>query len=90
MGIEVQDTEEGNGVKVTDVNDEDAPAAKAGLKKGDIITSINEKNIKSTDDIKDILKNVKSGDVVTIQFMRDGKLQNAQVKFPKELKTTDL
>ncbi len=90
MGIEVQDIDAGNGVKITNIIDDDAPAAKAGLKEGDIITSINGRNIKSVDDLKDILKDSKEGDVVNVEYIRDGKSESAQVKFPKELKTTDL
>lgn len=90
MGIEVQDTEDGNGVKITDVNDDDAPAAKAGLKEGDIITTINGTAVRSVADIKNTLKDAKGGDSFTVVYLRDGKTQTAQVKFPKELKSADL
>ncbi len=39
LGISAQDTEDGSGVKVLDIGDEDSPAAKAGLKEDDIITA---------------------------------------------------
>jgi serine protease Do len=90
MGVEVQDTEDGNGVKITDVNDDDAPAAKAGLKEDDIITSINGTAVKSVDDLKNAVKNAKQGDTITVQYLRAGKTQSAQIKFPKDLKSADL
>ena len=91
LGIEAQDTEDGNGVKITDVDDdEDAPAAKAGLKKDDIITQVNGKAISSVDDLKESIKDVKKGDSVKITYKRNNQTQTADVKFPKELKTIDL
>lgn len=91
LGIEAQDTEDGNGVKITDVDDdEDAPAVKAGLKKDDIITQVNGKAITSVDDLKESIKDVKKGDTVKITFKRNNQTETAEVKFPKELKTIDL
>jgi serine protease Do len=91
LGIEAQDTEDGNGVKVTDVDDDaDVPAAKAGLKKDDIITQVNGKAISSVDDLKESIKDVKKGDTVKITYKRNNQTQTAEVKFPKELKTIDL
>lgn len=93
LGIEAQDTEEGNGVKILDVDDddeEDSPAAKAGLKADDIITQVNGKAITSTTDLKESLKDVKKGDTVKITYKRNNQTQTVDVKFPKELKTIDL
>ncbi len=89
IGIQIQDTEDGNGVKVMDVDD-DSPAGKADLKENDIIMQVNGEAIKSVDDFKDILNDVKDGDTFTVQYKRDDKLQTATIKFPKELKTADL
>ena len=91
LGIEAQDTEDGNGVKITDVDDDDdAPAAKAGLKKDDIITQVNGKAITSVDDLRESVKDVKKGDTLKITYKRNNQTQTADVKFPKELKTIDL
>lgn len=89
FGMQVQDTEDGKGVKVLDVED-DEPAGKAGLKEDDIITQVNGKNVTSVDDIRELMKTVKKGDTVKITYLRDNKSQTVEVKFPKELKTTDL
>lgn len=89
LGIQVQDTEDGKGVKVLDA-EEDEPAGKAGIEEDDIITSVNGKDINSVDDFREKMKDVKKGDTVKIVFLRDGKQKTADVKFPKDLKTTDL
>ena len=94
LGIEAQDMEDGNGVKITDVDededDDPSPAAKAGLKEDDIITQVNGKAIKSVDDLRESLKDVKKGDTVKITYKRNNQTQTVDVKFPKELKTIDL
>lgn len=90
LGITAQDTEDGNGVKVTGIDDEDAAASKAGLKEDDIITQVNGKTITSVDDLKESMKDVKKGDTVKITYKRNNQTQTADVKFPKELKSVDL
>ncbi|MBS1604460.1 MAG: PDZ domain-containing protein, partial [Bacteroidetes bacterium] len=47
LGIRAQDTEDGKGVKVLDVDDESA-AAKAGVKEGDVITRLDGREVNST------------------------------------------
>lgn len=89
LGIEIQDTENNKGVKITDVT-EALPAAKAGLKKDDIITEINGKAINSVDEIKSELMSLKEGDVVKTSIIRAGKAQTIEIKLPKKLKTADL
>jgi serine protease Do len=89
LGIEIQDLEEGKGVKVLDV-DSETPAAKAGLQKDDIITEINGKAVASVDELRNQLRDSKEGDTLKITFNRGGKTQTADVKFPKKLKTADL
>jgi serine protease Do len=90
LGISAQDTEDGNGVKILDIDDDDSPAAKAGLKEDDIITQVNGKAITSTEDLRESVKDVKKGDTVKITFKRNNQTQTVDVKFPKELKTIDL
>jgi len=89
LGLQVQETEDSKGVKVLDV-DEDEPAGKAGIEEDDIITAINGKAVTSLENIKEVMKDVKDGDTIKLDILRDGKAQTINVKFPKELKTTDL
>jgi serine protease Do len=89
LGIKAQDTEEGKGVKVLEVDDESA-AAKAGVKEGDIITSFNGNNVNSADELMDAAKDVKNKSNFKINILRDGKTQEVEVKIPKKLKTASL
>lgn len=89
LGLQVQDLEDGDGVKVTEVNN-DSPAAKAGLKENDVITQINGADIKTVDDVRTKIKGLKEGDSYEIKYKRDGKSQTVKIKIPKKLKTADL
>ncbi len=89
MGMQIQDTDEGNGVKVIDVDDE-ALAAKAGLKEGDIIIEANGKPVKAIDDLRGELKDLKEGDVIKLKYKRGTQVQDVEVKFPKKLKKANL
>lgn len=89
LGLQIQDLEEGKGVKILEV-DKDTPAANAGLQKEDLITGIDGKPITSVDDLKATLKNIKEGDSIKLSYQRAGKTQITDIKFPKKLKTADL
>jgi serine protease Do len=89
MGLQVQDTEDGKGVKVLDVEDE-TPADKAGLKEDDVITKVNDKDITSVDDLKAVIKDGKEGDSFKVTYLHSGETKTVTVKYPKELKTSNL
>lgn len=89
LGMAVQDTDDGKGVKVLDVDD-DGTAFKAGIKKDDIITHIDDKAVNSADEVSKAMKEKKDQPVVRFQVNRGGKSQNIEVKIPRKLKTVDL
>jgi serine protease Do len=89
LGLEIQDVEEGKGVKVLDV-DGDTPAAKAGLQKDDVISEIDGKPIASVDELRTRVREIKEGDSIKVTYQRAGKTQTTDIKFPKRLKTADL
>jgi len=68
-----------NGVKFSDVKPA-SPAAKAGLKAGDILVQFGDKPIGNLYDFTDALRRSKVGDVVEVTVMRDGKPLKASVK----------
>lgn len=89
IGIKLQDTEEANGVKVMDVED-DSPAANSGLKKDDLITEIDGKKITNTDEAREQLKSVEGKSTYQVAINRNGQVQKIEVKIPKKLKTVNL
>ena len=89
LGISVQDTDDGKGVKVIEV-DEESNAAKAGIKEEDIITEFDGKSTNSTDDIVKAIKESKEKISVMIKLNRNGKSMNIETKMPRKIKTADL
>jgi serine protease Do len=89
LGMEIQDMEEGKGVKVLDV-DKDTPAAKAGLQKDDVIVSIDGTAVNSVDELRNKVRELKEGESLKFTFNRGGKTQSAEVKIPKKIKTAEL
>lgn len=63
------------GVMVSSVED-GSPADKAGIRVGDILTSIDGKDIESSWDIRSQVRELKEGEQVPLQVWRDGKAQN--------------
>lgn len=89
LGLSVQDTDDGKGVKVQDVDD-DSNAAKAGVKKDDVIISINDKEVNSADEAARIVRENREKPSMKLKINRGGKVQDIEVKIPRKLKTTDI
>jgi len=89
LGLSVQDTDEGKGVKVIEVDD-DSNAAKAGVKENDVINEVDGKAVNSTDEMVKILKESKDKNSIMLKLQRSGKTQNIEVKMPKKIKTADI
>jgi S1-C subfamily serine protease len=67
-----------NGVKFSDVKP-GSPAAKAGLRAGDILVQFGDLPIKNLYDFTDALRRSKVGDVVEVKVLREGKPVTASV-----------
>ncbi|MCX8020742.1 MAG: PDZ domain-containing protein [Chitinophagaceae bacterium] len=89
LGMTVRDTEEANGVEVIEVEKE-SQAEKAGIQQKDIITHVNDKEIKDVDEIARIIREKRNEKTVRFRVLRNGKVQLIEVKMPKKLKTTNL
>lgn len=89
LGLKAQETEDGKGLKVLDVDDE-SPAEKAGIKEGDIITSFDGTEVNNIEKLRDLSKTAIEKGNFKVQVTRDGKQQEINVKIPKNLKTTSL
>lgn len=89
LGLSIQDTDDGLGVKVLDVDD-DSPAAKAGIKEDDIILGVDDTDIKGTDDVIRATRNRGDKSSYTFKIKRGNSTQTVEVKIPRKLKTADL
>jgi S1-C subfamily serine protease len=52
---------------------------RAGLKSGDIITQINNRQINKAADMEQFLAGVKPGDIVTLMFLRGGEPRKSEI-----------
>jgi len=66
------------GVLITEVAS-GSPGAKAGLKAGDIITKVKEKEITSVDELLTLVNTYKVGQTVKITFWQDSEQKTASV-----------
>jgi len=89
LGLKIQDTEDGKGVKVLAV-DKDSPAEKAGLKKDDIVTEIGGNKVSNTDDVREQLHENQEKATYDIKATRNGNTINFEIKISKKLKTANL
>ena len=71
------------GVVVTDLNPADGPAAKAGLKREDIITAINDKLVTTRDDLRLIIAQTLPGTKIIVKYIRGGKAETQEVTLGK-------
>lgn len=83
LGLQVEEQASGKGLKVLDVKP-DAPAAKSGLKTGDILEQIDGKSINSVEDMRGALENGASE--YRMDIRRSGKPMELKVSIPKPLR----
>jgi len=80
LGIQVSDAANNGGAKVDTVVS-GGPADNAGLKAGDVITSIDGKSITSSDALTTVVNSYKPGDKVTIVVTRNGSSKSITLTF---------
>jgi serine protease Do len=89
IGISIEDLTEGAGAKVLEVT-EGSPAAKAGIAKNDIITSVDGSSICDVATLQEKASDLKAGDTITFKLTRDGKSKDVTVKIPKKVKKANI
>ncbi len=72
------DLSEANGAVISQV-EPDSPAAKAGLKTGDVITELNGKKITDASDLQLAVGQMKPGTTIKLDLLRDGKSMSVPV-----------
>jgi serine protease Do len=89
IGVQIQDVnaqladafglDRPRGALVGDVI-EDGPAAKAGVKSGDVILSVNGKEVDRYSQLAAVISSIKPGDTANVEVWRDRKARNVPVK----------
>ena len=88
LGVSSRKAEKG-GATVLEVTS-GSPAEKAGIRKGDVITKVNENKIESPESLFETVHNFKPGDKLKIVFTRGGKEQSVMATLEKsEFKQKD-
>jgi serine protease Do len=67
----------------------DGAGAKAGLRLGDVITKVDDKDIKSMDDLSAAKKGHKAGDTVTVTYYREGEYHTTELTFDEQPLVTE-
>lgn len=86
LGMQVEEQSSGKGLKVLEVK-ADAPAAKAGLKPGDIIEQIEGRSVNSLDEMNGALK--EGSLTFQMDIRRNGKAMTLKCSIPKTLRKGD-
>ncbi|MBA3673945.1 MAG: PDZ domain-containing protein [Chitinophagaceae bacterium] len=89
LGVRIEDTDNNNGAKVTNVEEESA-ADKAGIKKDDIITAVNGKEVKDVNEVRKEIANTIAKTSYNIKAKRNGSDMNFEIKTPKKINKADL
>jgi serine protease Do len=89
LGVVIQDVTQdladalgvkpGSGVLISSVG-ADSPASKAGMKQGDLIVSFNNKEVKTSNQLRNTVAGVPPGSTVPVVLMREGKPLNVNVQ----------
>lgn len=89
LGLSVQDTEDGKGVRVLGVT-EGSAAAKAGFKEDDIIMELAGAEVNSARDVANTYRENKEKGTLTAKVKRNNKEQQLTITVPKHLNKADL
>ena len=89
MGVMIDDAE--TGILITGLN-EGFGAKNAGLKEGDLITAIDNKAMKTADEVVNYINSLRPGDLITVTYKRENATNTTKVELMenKTLKTNKL
>jgi C-terminal processing protease CtpA/Prc len=79
LGVSIQTERAGKTVRIKAIFDQ-SPAQMAGLKKNDVVISIDGNRIKQTSDVSRIVRSISPGKVVQVKVLRDNKPKAIRVK----------
>ena len=84
LGIRI--TDDAAGAKIAEVT-EGSTAAEAGIKPGDVITSVDDHRITGADSLVATIRSYRPGDSVTVTWTRGGESQQADVQLDSDATT---
>ncbi len=70
--------------------EDESAAAKAGLKKDDIITEVNGNKVKNVNEVRKEVADVKDKNNYNLKAKRNGGDMNFEIKIPKKINKADL
>jgi membrane-associated protease RseP (regulator of RpoE activity) len=71
LGVQVESTDDGSGVRIQKVV-EDSAAERAGLQKGDVIVSLNGQSVEDPVGLTRAIRGLEPGDSTNVEVLRDG------------------
>jgi serine protease Do len=71
---------EAQGIFVNSLMRDDSPAALAGIQAGDLITELNDKQVRNDSELSQIINALKAGDEVPVRVYRDGATVSSRIK----------
>jgi putative serine protease PepD len=80
LGVSIEAPASGSGAQIGALRSTATPAAKAGLRTGDVITALDGAAISSTNDLQRAVAAHRPGDTVTVTYRRDGATHTVPVK----------
>ncbi|WP_339070549.1 PDZ domain-containing protein [Chitinophaga sp. 212800008-4] len=89
LGLQVQDTENGDGARVIDIA-EGSPAASAGFMKNDVVQELGGAAVKSASDLARAYRENRSKGILQAKVNRNGSLKTIDIKIPKKLNKADI
>src|ERR687891_563968 len=78
LGVRIADAESGGGAIIGEA-EEGQPAAEGGLKEGDVITRVDDREITTGSELTAAIRSHQPGDRVTITYTRDGDERTTEV-----------
>jgi len=79
LGISPKALQDGSGIEVLSLN-RSMGAGRAGMKRGDIITHIDDRRVANRDDITDAVLGLKDGDAIQVRIKRDANIQTMSIE----------
>jgi putative serine protease PepD len=79
LGVSIEPPASGSGARIAELRGSGTPAAKAGLRAGDVITALEGHEVASPDALQSAVSNHQPGDAVTVTYERDGASHTASV-----------